>query len=263
MKLIRPNIYFYSIKIIVLLVASVFTFFLSTGQTVYTDTANVEVSDTVVNSTTAQETPNYFEYKTYGEQPDTIELRAVPAGVVDSLKNDDAFWYANAKLKKEREESNTANGTPKWIKTAVWVIIIAAFLAALIWYLVSSNIVIFARTQKQIMTEKEDEELEEDIFHINYQREIEKAIAGANHRLAVRLMFLRLLRNLSDKKVIQYRPERTNFDYLSQLSPTGYYNDFFKLARNYEYVWYGKFDISPEAFATIKNDFEIFERILK
>src|SRR6185369_2616844 len=93
----------------------------------------------------------------------------------------------------------------------------------------------------------------ENIFDINYQREIEKAVNAKDYRLAVRLMFLRLLKQLSQKKIIEYEQERTNLEYLSELNATGYYNDFFRLTRNYEYVWYGKFDVSRETFGVIKN----------
>jgi hypothetical protein len=261
MKLIRPDNYLFFLRILYLLIVCFFISFSSKGQK-YQDTSNVEVTDAIVDTTVIEETPNYFD-KIYEQEPDTIELRHVPAHVIDSLKNDEAFWYANAKLKKKKEEPETNQAAPKWLKISVWTIVIGAFLAALIWYLVSSNILIFANRQKQIDSVKEENEIPEDIFSINYQKELDKAVTAENYRLAIRLMFLRLLKNLSNKNIIQYRQERTNFEYLSQLFSSGYYNDFFRLTRNYEYAWYGKFDVSQEAFRTIKNDFENFDRKLK
>ena len=218
-------------------------------------------TDTLAGATVTEEVPDYFD-KIYGH-PDSIELRHVPSRVVDSLKNDQAFWYANAKLKKRKEEREVREGTPKWIKVSVWTIVVGVFLAALVWYLVSSNIVIFANRKKRIDSREDDEGISDDIFSINYHRELEKAIGSQNYRLAIRLMFLRLLRNLSDKNIIQYRQERTNFEYLNQVFSTDYYDDFFRLTRNYEYAWYGKFEVTSEAFGTIKNDFENFDRQLK
>jgi len=263
MKLIRPNNRMSFIRVKLLLVGWLLVSFSAKSQNLNNDTTDVEVSDTAADSTGTEETPNYFDYKTYGARSDTIELRHVPSSVVDSLKNDDAFWYANAKLKKKKQESGTVTGTPKWLKVSVWALIVGAFLAALVWYLVSSNIVIFAKSQKTIMPGNEDDEIEENIFRINYQREIEKAMTAENYRLAIRLMFLRLLRDLSNKNLIHYKPGKTNFDYLSQIFSTGYYHDFFRLTRHYEYVWYGKFDVGQEAFGAIKNDFENFDRKLK
>jgi hypothetical protein len=259
MKLIRPGSYLPFSRSIYLLVGFLFSVCLKAQQ--YEDSAGILMTDSV-ETTVGEETPDYFD-KIYGQYPDTIELRHVPASIIDSLKRDEAFWYANAKLIKKKEEQEVREGTPKWIKISVWTIVIGVFLAALIWYLVSSNILIFAKRQKQIASLDSQEEISEDIFSINYQRELEKAIGAENYRLAVRLMFLRLLTNLSNKNIIQYRQERTNFEYLSQLVSTVYYNDFFRLTRNYEYAWYGKFDVNQEAFGTIKNDFENFDRKLK
>lgn len=263
MKWIRRNNYPSFITMTLLLTACLFISFSSNAQDVNPDSSGIEVSDTTTDSTTAEETPNYFDYKTYGEQPDTIELRHVPVRIIDSLKRDDEFWYANATLNKKKQESRAAPGTPTWLKISVWIVVVGTFLAALIWYLVSSNILIFEKARKQIISAREDGEIPENIFSINYQREIERAIAAPNYQLAIRLMFLRLLRNLSNKNAIQYKPGRTNFEYLSQLSSTRYYNDFFRLTRNYEYAWYGKFDVSADAFAIIKNDFENFDRTLR
>jgi hypothetical protein len=64
---------------------------------------------------------------------------------------------------------------------------------------------------------------------------------------------------MSEKNIIQYKQDKTNFDYLLQLQPTNYYSSFFQLTRNYEYSWYGLFDISDEAYQLIKKDFEQFE----
>jgi len=140
------------------------------------------------------------------------------------------------------------------------LVILLLFLGILALYLVQNNIV---GRKELITTEKISADITgENIFDINYQKEIERAVNAGDYRLAVRLMFLRLLKQLSQKRIIEYKQERTNFDYLSQLSATGYYNDFFRLTRNYEYAWYGKFDVNRETFSIIQSEFENFDRKL-
>jgi len=102
--------------------------------------------------------------------------------------------------------------------------------------------------------------LPEKIFDINYQIEIDKATAQNNYRLAVRLMFLRLLKSLSERNIIQYKQDKTNLDYLMQLHPTSFYKDFLRITRNYEYSWYGKFEVSDKAYDIIKGEFDHFEK---
>jgi hypothetical protein len=259
MKLIRLNNYLLFVKIFFML-ACLFICFSVAGQNTSADTSSVEVT---TDTTVTEQVPNYFDNKGATGSFDTIELRHVPANVMDSLKNEDAFWYANTRFKKKIEKENAGSSTPHWVKTLTWILIVGSFFAALIWYLAASNILIFAKRQKQIGNGKGESKTHEDIFSIDYYREIEKAIQVKDYRLAIRLMFLRLLRNLSNRDLIQYRQGRTNLEYLGQVFSTVYYSDFFRLTRNYEYAWYGKFDVSSEAFQTIRSDFENFEQQLK
>jgi hypothetical protein len=76
-------------------------------------------------------------------------------------------------------------------------------------------------------------------------------------------MFLQLLKELSNKNIIRYQQDRTNFDYLMQLHGTKYYEDFFRLTRNYEYAWYGLFDITESKFELVKKDFNKMNSQLK
>ena len=68
-------------------------------------------------------------------------------------------------------------------------------------------------------------------------------------------MFLQTLKLLSDTNAIHYQPDYTDLHYLQQLNQSRFYRDFFKVMRSYEYIWYGKFDISTERYTAIKNDF--------
>jgi hypothetical protein len=204
---------------------------------------------------------NYFDQK--ASMADSIELRQVPPRIIDSLKKDDAFWYADHLFEKKHEkekEFKIRKPPAQWMNMTTLIIIVVLFLGILLWYLLQNNII--SAKQAFITKKKEEGNTSENIFAIDYQQEIEKAIHAADYRLATRLLFLRLLKNLSQKKIIQYKQEKTNFDYLSQLYSTAYYRDFFRLARNYEYAWYGKFDVSKETFSVIKNEFENFDRKL-
>jgi hypothetical protein len=68
---------------------------------------------------------------------------------------------------------------------------------------------------------------------------------------------------MSEKNIIQYKQDKTNFDYLLQLHPTKHYNSFFRITRNYEYSWYGKFDVSEQAYRVISSEFDQFDRELR
>jgi hypothetical protein len=239
-----------------------------------------EVTDSVSIDTTQQEGAtgekageekerNYFLQKDiYVSTTDSLHLRKLPAPIVKKMLDDDDYWYANAefkkkKVKKEENESYVPLGQRSWFQTLLWLLIIGGFAGFIIWYLAGSNVSLFRKKAKFISTEDQDEMETENIFAINYQKEIDKAARQENYRLAVRLMFLRLLKNLSEKNIIQYNQGKTNFDYLLQLHPTRYYKDFFRITRNYEYSWYGQFEVNEQAYHIIRNDFDNFDRQLK
>jgi hypothetical protein len=190
--------------------------------------------------------------------PDSLSLRKIPDSIVQSLKSDADFWYADHVFKKNEPRKRSGAGK-KILEVVLWMIIIGGFAAFIMWYLANSNTGLFQKKSRAIAFEDEDT-ITEDIFAINYQKEIDKALSNGNYRLAIRLMYLRLLRDLSQKNIIRYKQERTNFDYLLQLSSTSYYHDFFRVTRNYEYSWYGQFDVDKDKFDIIRTDFLHFER---
>lgn len=222
-------------------------------------------NDSANNETEAERRTDYFLRKN-GERNTlngSIQLRHVPVNVIKQMKNDDDFWYADAVLKKPKALAKAIHSPlieREWFQVLLWLIIIGGFAGFIIFYLANSETGLFRRRNKSIATASGEELETDNIFEINYQKEIEKAEEKGNYRLAVRLMFLRLLRDLSDKNIIQYKQGQTNFDYLLQLQPTSYYKDFLSLARNYEYSWYGQLAVKPGTFTSIKNDFINFEQ---
>lgn len=236
-----------------------------------TDTAAVDVIEDEFDDDEDEddeEGKNYFlPIDITAHWNDSFRLRQLPDSLLNALRNDEDFWYANTvfqkdKAKKEAPIKSRRRTDISWLNTFVWIVIIATFLGFLAILLANSNVSLFRRSKK-VSNVQEDEEMETaDIFAINYQKEIDKAVNAGNFRLAVRFMFLRLLRNLSDKNVIQYTQDRTNFDYLLQLHNTNWYAGFFRIVRNYEYAWYGHFEVDKEKFNVIKNDFDGFDKQL-
>ena len=229
------------------------------------DTADTLVENDYADETNEEDTieQDYFLLKEFtGGLPDTVKFRRLGENMIKTLRDDKAFWYANESFKKKQEKNEGINFTAHPVfQTLLWLVIIGGFVTFLILYLKNSNAGLF-RKSSNIADEETDVETN-DIFSINYQKEIDKAVGISNYRLAVRLMFLRLLRDMTDKNIIQYKHDSTNFDYMIQLQATGLYPDFFRLARNYEYSWYGQFDIDKEKYSIIKSEFNNFERKIK
>lgn len=201
-------------------------------------------------------------------QAKPVAVRKVAEKKITELKSDDAYWYANQEPEKKKKK-NPGQPPPKrglmdagWFQNLLWIIILCSFIGVVIWYLASSNINLFKKKPKKIIDEEAEEELTDDIFSINYEKEIQKATEAKNYRLAIRLWYLTTLKELSDRAIIDYRHEKTDNEYVNSLYGTRYYRDFFRLTRNFEYTWYGQFNLSSEAYETMRADFMTFKNSL-
>ena len=84
---------------------------------------------------------------------------------------------------------------------------------------------------------------------------IRTALQNSNYRQAVRYQYLRTLHILADKNFIELAPDKTNFQYVREIANRNHQNDFASLTLNYEYVWYGEFDIDKNIYQKIENNF--------
>ena len=173
-----------------------------------------------------------------------VAVRKVSPAKLTELKNDDAYWYANLEpRKKEKEKKQQQPSSNKswleagWFHNLLWIIILCSFIGVVIFYLASSDISFFQKKTKRIQDEEAAEEIPDDIFSIQYEREIKKAVDNKNYRLAIRLWYLLTLKELAHRNIIDYRHEKTDSDYVNSLYGSSYYHNFFRLTRNFEYTW--------------------------
>jgi Domain of unknown function (DUF4129) len=103
-------------------------------------------------------------------------------------------------------------------------------------------------------------EIQEDIHSIDFNSAIEEAIEKQQYRVAIRLMYLQSLKELSDKCIIDIKPNKTNFDYAAELKATPYSQGFENITLVYEYAWYGEFPVNREMFNRLRGIFSEYEK---
>ena len=84
---------------------------------------------------------------------------------------------------------------------------------------------------------------------------IRQALQNANYRQAIRYQYLRTLHLLADKNLVSLAPDKTNFNYVSEITNADNRQAFAALTLNYEYVWYGEFDIDKNIYEKIETNF--------
>ncbi|MGN6801282.1 MAG: DUF4129 domain-containing protein [Ginsengibacter sp.] len=75
---------------------------------------------------------------------------------------------------------------------------------------------------------------------------------------AARYLYLKTLKNLSERGFIHFSPEKTNVEYVKEMQHHNYSDEFRELTRDYDYLWYGKFIIDKAKYYRLKEQFQNF-----
>ncbi len=100
------------------------------------------------------------------------------------------------------------------------------------------------------------EEEIKDIHALDFSALIATALKGEDYRSAVRYHYLELLQKLSRLERIDWRPEKTNGEYLAELRTTPLSEPMRSLTLSFDYVWYGEFEIGEGEYDDYRRDVE-------
>lgn len=102
-----------------------------------------------------------------------------------------------------------------------------------------------------ILSEEEDIIQNQDI-----QQLIEKALEQKNYRLAIRYSYLYTLKKLSESERIKWESQKTNMDYIREIDDVPLKNEFKKITRLYNFIWYGSFEIDEKSYYKAEQKFK-------
>lgn len=133
----------------------------------------------------------------------------------------------------------------------VLVVIFILLLAFLIFYLFVNR----EKDGKKITKLDLDEVAPTEIPLTELERMLRDALARNDFRAAVRIYFIFILRDLSNKSWIRWEKEKTNFQYLREMNGRPEYDAFNTSVGYFEIIWYGKREIDRQTFDKIQPDF--------
>lgn len=81
---------------------------------------------------------------------------------------------------------------------------------------------------------------EQHIETVDLDALMASALENKDYRLAVRYQFLKILKLLSQKEIIEWHFEKTNLDYQKEIGEAKLQTEFQKASYLYEYIWYGE-----------------------
>ena len=124
------------------------------------------------------------------------------------------------------------------LPTVVWVILGIVVLALLVYWAYRSGLL-------NRSGEKDDDDAfdeEDDVYQIDFDEELKKAQLNEDYAVIVRLVYLRTLRTLDERKLIHWHISKTPTQFAIELNS----KPFDAMTRHFLRVRYGKFAATKE-----------------
>jgi hypothetical protein len=204
----------------------------------------------------------------------TVEVRVPDKSKIEAFKDDPRFNYA---IEKQKEASiswwdrlkfeismyiadlfNTvaSSGALSFVVILLCVLLICLLLMKLIGV-----------DYKTVLGRKKLDTPEIDIYtenvhEMNFDALISGALKNQDYRLAIRFIYLRNLKLLSDKEIITWSASKTNYSYRNEISSDNLRSKFLETTLIFDYVWYGEFPVEEVLFSEISGRMNSFSKMI-
>ncbi|RYZ55242.1 MAG: DUF4129 domain-containing protein [Sphingobacteriales bacterium] len=189
-----------------------------------------------------------------------IARRTVDEQRWQELTREKSFSYKTEKeLQELKETPGTENFFSKMIeaifaffaspggKLLIAGLLIGALVYGIIRVILSEKSRLFARKSVKADTEEAESPVApEDILLSDWEQQMQEAMRKQDLRQAVRLGYMLMLQLLARNNHLHYRADKTNYDYVYELTDKSLKTPFRNLSRQYEYAWYGDYPVKPE-----------------
>jgi hypothetical protein len=178
-----------------------------------------------------------------------------------NIKADTVSIDESGKITRNQRSGNNSSGLNRILNSLplrIFFWILALLFIGFISYKVFFKNGILSRNKNKLIAGNEEDPLHDLEEFSKYDALISDAENKNEFNLATRYLFLKTLKSLADKGFIDFTTEKTNKEYLKEMQQNKSFNQFEKLTRNYEYIWYGKFLIGQNIYQHLKEEFILF-----
>jgi hypothetical protein len=203
-----------------------------------------------------------------------VEVRLVNESVLDKYRNDPAFNYDL----KRKETDDWITKLKYWLNQQLALIRTSKAFTLILDYLyyiiaVLALIIVirgFIKADRsgflfgKISANKiKLNESDENIDQLDFESLISSAINSKQYKLAVRYLFLKSLKLLSDNQFIEIKNHKTNNQYLNEIKNTKVAAAFESASNTFEWIWYGDFPVDDKLIRHSRNEFNNLFGLLK
>jgi hypothetical protein len=208
------------------------------------DNSPIPLTDTAVLQTNPTREVSQRQLNSYLKNPDY------------AYANDPEYWRKEAPQKPGAISKFVFSRPFKWI---VFILIIVIVLYGVYQLAKENNFKWLTRDERKKESREVKLKLDEDV---DFEAAIRKYEQEGNYPLAIRYMYLKLLKSIREKGQIPIRDSSTNADITRALGNQPGADDFRYLATAYEYIFYGDFIPQEELFKKLAKKFEDFQQTI-
>lgn len=194
----------------------------------------------------------------------------IDPSIEKEIFSDEAYQYKDVKAEGEKEsffawllKKLFGDASEKSVDT-FWsileMILIGLFIAGLVWIILRMNggkLFKGESAKTSVFTD-----ITEEISAIDIDKIISEAVSKNDFKTAFRYCYLKSLQLMNDKKLIDWKPFKTNYDYYTEFKSEKTKPLFKELYIGFEYVWYGDGQITKNVFEDYKKEFDKFNQQL-
>ncbi|MBL3657138.1 DUF4129 domain-containing protein [Fulvivirga sediminis] len=169
----------------------------------------------------------------------------------------------------EFEESTPSSGSfslPSFggqIFQFIMIIVFVALLAFLIYKILGGQLGMSNPKNKKDRGEAVTiEDLEEKLMESDLMRWLKKAVSEKNYKLALRIYYLMIIKELAQRGLIKWKKEKTNLEYLMEMRDHSTHGQFEELTGIYQLVWYGDKEVGDKYLIEMSHKFKAYFQYL-
>ena len=169
--------------------------------------------------------------------------------------------YESPELKKQDKDSKYDPDIdfkmPKMnlgpVGQVILYIVLGAILMAIVYFLfINSN---YKKNGSKYESIDIEDTAPSEIPKTELERLLEEALKKKDFRKAVRIYYLFILKDLSEKQWINWEKQKTNMHYVLEMQSKTESKSFGTVVTYFEFIWYGKRQISEAQFKMVQPNF--------
>ena len=158
-------------------------------------------------------------------------------------------------LPSQREPNAIIDSLSTLLAYSIGVILIGLILIYLV-----KDLRLNSKIKRQL--ELKDLDVIQNIEDENFEQILESTLEERDFRKSIRIQFLILLQTLAKKKLIKWKPNKTNGVYVEECSVLELKETFRSISTAFDYIWYGNKEITESDYHLIAEKVTSFQKII-